>query len=187
LIRLKYNYGVYRYPAVYRTVYRLSTLLFLKRRTGLLGSNQTNNRNSQIIELTFCILLITLAMEKLNCDLFHLWRELLTFNEYHRLMNTSKIVFGSIKAATIVFPLSLEGTRMFLVDEERKRQLISILDKPDQFQSLTDTLCDFSTYLSCGNIVRADDQILSLRMNYDQYKDHLKKKTKLNELYRYLL
>jgi hypothetical protein len=126
-------------------------------------------------------------MEKLNCDLFHLLEELLTFKEYHRLMNTSKMAFGSIKAATIVFPLSVEGTRRFLTDEVRKVELTSLLDKPDyqielifskyvhQFQSLTDTLYNFSNYLSCGNIINPGYQILSLRMNYYQYKDHLTK------------
>jgi hypothetical protein len=131
-------------------------------------------------------------MERFNNDLSLAIRDFLKFSDHHKLMNTSKELFQSIRAATIFYPLNFQCTCSFFTNEAWKQKLISKVTNPDhQIQFLTSkdiskvtTFSDaFNWFLSLRDQSHpwGGEAVLLMRMSYSQYKQN-KTKNKLENM-----
>jgi hypothetical protein len=131
-------------------------------------------------------------MDRFNNDLSLAVRDFLKFSDLHKLMNTSKELFQSIRAATIFYPLNFQCSAVFFTDNAWKQNLISKVTNPDhQIQFFTSkdistvtTFSDsFSWFLSLKDrpFPWGDATSLIMRMSYSQYKQN-KIKNKLENM-----
>jgi hypothetical protein len=131
-------------------------------------------------------------MERFNNDLSLAIRDFLKFSDHHKLMNTSKELFQSIRAATIFYPLNFQCTCSFFTNEAWKQKLISKVTNPDhQIQFLTSkdiskvtTFSDaFSLFLSLRDtpLPWGSATGIVMRMTCSQYKQN-KIKNKLENM-----